>query len=271
MIPLDWKDRLQRDTDDFLLRKLSAGAYDIDIIYNAYPERIEGKVPKEVITFVSKAIASHVAKKPRDYVAFLDYLWARKGENGKMAATYILARLVRKDAVFFLGKVRDYLQTAHTQQEANLLLDKTVLPLLKNEPDTYLDVVVKWLKTSGSLPKKSIVKQLVKLCQFDADMLAHVFKRMETQWLYADEELIKINVEFMKSVGKLDPDFYASIYDKYANTRNPEFVEILSGAVVLYAPPMEKAFNNWAQSGNARLKRAALAGQKLLLRKKKEA
>ena len=267
MIPLDWKERLQRDTDDFLKRKLPAGEFDIDYIYNAYPERIDGKIPKEVITFVSKAIAAHVAKNPTAHAGFIDYLWSKKGEHGKMAAPYILQRLMKRHANAYIDKVRQYLGTAN-EQEANFLLDKTILPLLKNEPETYLDTVVKWLKLKGMAPKKAVVKQLVKLCKQDPFMLPIVFKRLEMQWLYADEDMIKVNIEFMKAVSKIDPDFYASVYAKYSHTRQPEFVEILSGAVVLYNPEMESAFANWVQSGNARLKRAAILGQKLLKRKK---
>ena len=268
MIPLDWRERLQRDTSDFIARKLPTGEFDIDMIYNAYPERIDGKIPKEVITFVSKQIAAHVVKDPTAHKAFLEYLWKKKGEHGKMAATYMLQRIMKKRPEKYIDEVRGYLSAAGPI-EANFLLDKTVLPLLKNEPENYLDTVVKWLKTSSADSRAAIVKQLVKLCKQDPFMLPIVFKRLEMLWLYADEEMIKINIEFMKAASKIDPDFYASIYAKYVNTRNPEFVEILAGAVTLYNPEMEAAFANWVQSGNARLKRAALQGQKLLLRKKK--
>ncbi|MCD4830045.1 MAG: hypothetical protein K8R90_11510 [Candidatus Cloacimonetes bacterium] len=269
MIPLDWKERLQRDTEDFLLRKLPAGKFDIDIIYNAYPERIDGKIPKEVITYVSKAIAAHVAKDPASYLGFIDFLWNKKGEHGKMATGYILQRIMRRNPSAYIDKVREYLHSARTAQEANFLLDKTVLPLLKNEPENYLDTVVKWMKVDGGEAKKAVIKQLVKLCKQDPFMLPHVFKRLEMQWLYADAEMIKVNIDFLKAISKIDPDFYASVYAKYVNTRNPEFVEIMAGAVMLYNPEMEQAFENWVLSGNARLKKAAILGRKLLLRKKK--
>ena len=45
MISLDWKERLKKDTIDFAERKLPAHDYDIDIIYNAYPQRIDNKIP----------------------------------------------------------------------------------------------------------------------------------------------------------------------------------------------------------------------------------
>jgi len=39
MISLDWQERLKMDTQDFVKRKLPKGKYDIDIVYNAYPQR----------------------------------------------------------------------------------------------------------------------------------------------------------------------------------------------------------------------------------------
>ena len=74
MISLDWKERLKKDTIDFYERKLPQKDYDIDIIYNAYPERIDNKIPQAVITFVGKNLAAKLAKNADKYYDFFDYL-----------------------------------------------------------------------------------------------------------------------------------------------------------------------------------------------------
>ena len=62
MISLDWKERIIKDTTDFFERKLPRGDFDIDIVYNAYPQRIYNKVPQAVITLVGKTLAATAAR-----------------------------------------------------------------------------------------------------------------------------------------------------------------------------------------------------------------
>ena len=70
MISLDWQERLKMDTQDFIERKLPKGNYDIDIVYNAYPQRIDGNIPHAVITLVGKTIAAKIYKDADKYFDF---------------------------------------------------------------------------------------------------------------------------------------------------------------------------------------------------------
>ncbi|MCK4695739.1 MAG: hypothetical protein KAT74_08245, partial [Candidatus Cloacimonetes bacterium] len=92
MISLDWKERLIKDTIDFFERKLTQGDYDIDIVYNAYPQRIDNKIPHAVITLVGKTLARKIFKTADQYFEFYKYLIENKGENGIIIFAYIMAR-----------------------------------------------------------------------------------------------------------------------------------------------------------------------------------
>ncbi|MCD4651836.1 MAG: hypothetical protein K8S56_08640 [Candidatus Cloacimonetes bacterium] len=264
---MDWKIRLQQDTEDFFSRKLPRDEFNFEIIYNAYPERIDNKVPKEVITFIAKTLAKKMAKKPMEYVEFYKYLW-KKDDYGRWALAYIMARVIKKDPVFFTDLIAGFLHKAKDPHDIILLLDKAVLPLLKKDTSKYLDMVMKWFKEDNEAVKESLVKLLEKLMKFNPDLIKDIFKRLETYWFNPSAEMITANIRFLKVLGKIDEEFYLSVYEKYKNTRQPDFVEILTGAIILYDEVIEQAVNMWVRSGNARLKRAALNGQKLLNRKK---
>ncbi len=268
MISLDWKYRLKEDTEDFFKRKLSNGDFDIEIIYNAYPERIDGKIPKEVITFVAKTLAGKIARKPEQYIDFFNYLWKDKGESGRIALCYILARAVKKQPDTFLEFTGKLVEKTRNEQDVNLLLDKTLFPLLKEQPEKFLDRAIRWLKFDNPVTHKAVVKLLIKLCKQDEELISLIFKRLESLWLYADAEMVKANSQFLKAIYKLNPDFYIDVYRHYTHTRNPVFVEILSGAIVEYDPVIEEAVSLWVKSGNARLKKAAVAAERIIKRKK---
>ena len=62
MISLDWKERLIQDSIDFFERKLPAGDYDFDIIYNVYPKRTDNKIPRDVVVLVASTLSNKMVK-----------------------------------------------------------------------------------------------------------------------------------------------------------------------------------------------------------------
>jgi len=102
MISLDWKDRLKKDSEEFFFYNIQKQDYDIDLIYNAYPKRVDNKIPREVVTLVAKTMASKLSKSPKEFNDFYSYLWNEKGENGKIAFVTIMSKIVKKDPVYFI-------------------------------------------------------------------------------------------------------------------------------------------------------------------------
>jgi hypothetical protein len=270
MISLDWKERLIKDTEDFFTRKLAKGDFDIDIVYNAYPQRIDNKVPQAVITLVGKTLAAKIAKTAEDYFKFYDFLITNKGEQGTIIFSYIMARAIKKKPELFLKYLEKVLFSCTEQKSCNMIVDKAIFPLIKKEPNKYLDLLSKWIKKDNPYLCLSIQKLLIKLIHRDANLIKPIFHKLESSWLYATPNMIKLNYNILKEIYKFDPDFYLSIFQNYQNTRNPIFAEILSEAICINNSVTGKMVELWSHSGNIKLKKIGLHSQKILRKKVKK-
>ncbi|MDP8202360.1 MAG: hypothetical protein P9M11_09530 [Candidatus Tenebribacter burtonii] len=268
MISLDWQERLKMDTQDFIERKLPKGNYDIDIVYNAYPQRIDGNIPHAVITLVGKTIAAKIYKYADKYFDFYDYLLKKKGEHGGMIFAYIMARAIKKQPVLFLNYIEDFFFNTHDQKTCNLVMDKVIYPLLKKDTLEHIDLIINWVKKDNKLLEESITKLLNKLIGQDTELIAPIFQKLETSWLYATPNIIKVNSKFLKAVYKKDKELYLSVYHNYQTTRNPIFAEILCEAICCYDDNIQTICDTWSHSGNIKVKKIGLHGQKLLKSRK---
>ncbi len=270
MISLDWKERLIKDTIDFLERKLPEGDFDIDIVYNAYPQRIDNKIPHAVVTLVGKTLASKLAKTADKYFDFYDYLIKNKGENGIIIFAYIMARAIKKNTLLFMDYLEKILLQSSEQKYCNLIVDKALYPLIKKNPLQYLDLLSKWIKKDNPHLSLSIQKLLVKLLHNDSELVKPIFRKLEISWLYATPTMVKLNFHFLKEIYKIKPKFYFSVYETYKNTRNPIFAEILSAAICANTSTIEKMVELWSHSGNIKLKKIGLHAHKILIKKVKK-
>jgi len=127
--------------------------------------------------------------------------------------------------------------------------------------------MMNWIKQDNKYLSLSIQKLLVKLISFEPDMIKPIFHKLETSWLYASPNMIKLNSSFLKSTYKIDPDF---IFLSLKTTIQPgirSFAEILCGAVCCYNKNIEKLLTLWAASGNIKLKKVGSHGLKILKKK----
>lgn len=268
MISMDWKDRLIKDTLDFIERKLPQKDYDIDIVYNAYPQRIDNKVPHAVITLVGKTLGSKICKDADKYFGFYEYLLDEKGENGRIIFAYIMARAIKKKPDIFIEYLEKFLFSTKDQKSCNLVIDKSIFPILKKNPKKYLDLLVKWIKKDNSILNQSIQKLLIKLIHFDKNLIEPIFHKLETSWLYATPSMVKLHISFLKAIYPIDPKFYLSVYEHYKSTRNPTFADILCNAICCYDKTIRNMVDLWATSGNIKLKKIGVHGQKTIEKKK---
>jgi hypothetical protein len=269
MISLDWIERIKKDTLDFCDRKLPAKDYDVDIIYNAYPERIENKIPQAVLTLVGKTMSAKIAKEADKYFDFYDYLLLKKGDNGKFIFAYLMEKAVNKKPDVFLAYIETVLFRLKEQKDCNLIIDKAIFPLLKKKPEAYLDLMNTWIKKDNAIVCASLQKMLIKLITKNPNIIKPLFQKLETNWLYATENMIKVNVALIKAIYKIDKDFYFHIYERYQTTRNPIFAEILCHAIVASDSCMTQLVESWCRSGNVKLKKIGLHGKKIMNKMRK--
>lgn len=269
MLSLDWKKRLEKDTIDFFENKLPNRDFDIDIIYNAYPIRVDNNVPNEVIRLVANKMVTKLAKKAQDYLEFYDYIWDKKGDSGKLFFSVIMAKLIKKNSDVFLPYIIEKLKNEKNSHIINQLLNKAVYPYLKKNEEKA-DIIMDWLAIENEVLAKELERLIKKMMKFDKKLIPKFFKQLEKQWMKADERTININVSFLKDVSKIDKDFYVEVYLKYKNTRNPQYINILANALRIYHPVIEKMVEKWCMSGNVHVKKAGTSAQKVIKREKRK-
>ncbi len=267
MITIDWKERLTRDTEQYLTEKLPKQDYDFEIIFNWYPERVNGKVPAEFIQFVVKAMAHAISKQHEQYVPFFQYLWNKKGDYGKLAFIFFMARFIGKNPALYNGMIEKALLKGNAH-EIGLIFEKVYFPLFKKETEPYLSKVYPWLESSHEPLRKQALAYLVKMMKQKPEIISQVLRHQQNRWLAQNPEAVATNIAILKAVWKLDSPAVMEVFREYKSTRDPQTVEILCGAITEYNAELLPIVENWTHSGNARLKKAATSAYKILLKKK---
>lgn len=268
MLTIDWKERLNKDTTDYLDNKLPKNDYDFAIIFNAYPERVNGKVPQEVIVHVANTIVHRLGKNHEKYIPFYKHLWDKKGDYGRIAFTAILSKLTGKKPAIYLPLLEAALQNA-SQPELVSLLEKVMLPLLRKDPPAYLPRIYAWERSSKELIRRQTINLMVKLLKKRPELTAEILNHFVHQWVQPlDVNALPHHIALLKAVDKLDPELYLRTWLEHGHSRDPQTVEILCSSLSNYYPEIEAIVENWTKSGNARLKKAALTAQRLLQKKK---
>lgn len=267
MLTIDWKERFTLDTEDYLKNKLPVGDYDFEIIFNAYPERVNGKVPARVITYISGVIVSRLGRKHADYLPFYRHLWQEKGEHGKLAFAAILSKLVNKKPEIYLPLLEEAFEGSNSTQ-INALLDRVLLPLVCKYPEKYLEKVLNWARDENQDLAWAAVNLCLKLIKRREDLIEEVLHTLQNQWVYPLGDLQGLHAQILKTVAKISKENYLKVWEEFGITRDPQIVELLAASVLDYHPMVEPIVETWTKSGNARVKKAGIAAHRVLKRKK---
>jgi hypothetical protein len=267
MITIDWKERLTQDTMYYLANKLPKQDYDFEIIFNWYPERVNGRIPNEVIQLVVKVMAQKIGKLHEQYIPFYQHLWDKKGETGKMAFIFFMSKFLTKKPAVYLPIIEKAMLKA-TVHEIAAIFEKVFFPLFKKSTEPYLSQVYPWLESSYEPLRKQATTYLVKMLKQKPEIIPNVLKHQQNKWVLPVCSVVQTNVALLKAISKIDPNAYMSVFREYKTTRDPQTVEILCGAIADYHPELLPIVENWTHSGNARLKKAATSAYKILLKKK---
>lgn len=267
MLTIDWKERLTQDTDSYLQDKLPQQDYDFEIIFNAYPERSNGKIPAEVISFISGIIVQRLGKHHAEQLPFFRILWLKKGDYGKQAFTAIVSKLIHKEPELYLGLLEEVFAHADSEEIAGLL-DRIILPLCRKYPQPYLNIIFGWSKHGGEELAAQALKLLTKLIKRDPSFIPQVLAHVQNMWSYPLGDFHILHLGLLKSIARLDDKAYLSVWQEFGISRTPQIVELLCGSIDQYHPEIEEHVELWTKSGNARVKKAGISAMKALLRKK---
>ena len=267
MITIDWKERLTQDTEYYLANKLPKQDYDFEIIFNWYPERVNGRIPSEVIQLVTKVMAHKIGKQHEQFIPFYQYLWDKKGDYGKLAFISFMNRFMPKKPQIYNPMIEKAMLKAETH-DIGVIFEKVYFPLFKKETEPYLSKVYPWLESNYEPLRKQATGFLIKMIKLKPEIIPAVLKHLQNRWVYPIIDIVQTHSTVLKAVWKLAPEAIMDIFREYKTTRDPQTVEILCSTITGYNQELVPIVENWTHSGNARLKKAATAAYKVLLKKK---
>lgn len=270
MITYDWQQRLRQDTLDFLEHKIPAKDYDFEIIYNAYPERVNGEVPQPVITYVAKEMRKVIQNDPDTYIDFLLFIQKKKGDNGKKIFNYVLSKVMLKHPGEYDEIFKKAITDTHDKSEIKKIFDNITLPLLKKHPDKYIDDIINTVRQEPQ--DYAIECAFATLCKYmkvNKAKAKMINQKIDSFWNSENKTIRSGIVQILKCLYKIDKRIYRDTYRSYQSTYNPNFIEILSDSISENSQLIREIVERWEKSGNIRIKKAAYTAEKTLKKLKR--
>lgn len=267
-IPYDWNKRLKKDSKEFL-QNITSGNYDFEVIYNAYPERVNGEVSNEIVSFVARQLCKGIIKEPHKYDDFLLFIYKQKGRTGRYIFNLIFTKLIVKYPEQYINIVQSLWKDIHDNKEMQNLFSMVIYPLLKKYPDKYIDKLFNWIREEDDLVVENMFRVLERYVKYDKMRIKEIFHKSESFWNFDNPTIRKGNVRLLRAIYKANPKFCEKIYLEYKGTHNPNFVEILCGGIAGYTREIEQEIELWAKSGNARIRKSALSALRSIKKYKK--
>ncbi len=271
MISYDWQQRLKKDCKDFLNNKIPNRDYDFEIIYNAYPERANGEIPQYVTTFVAKKLAKNIARKPDQFIDFLQFIQKNKGDVGKKIFNIIMQKVALKNPGKYDRMLIDLVKETEDENSLRKIFDNIIFPLLKKYPEKYIDELIEWLRVNNNkYIIENIFRSLSNYIKVNKEEAKDIFENCESFWNSENQSIRAGNIKILKRIFKVNPELYREIYNNYQSTYNPNFIEILASAVSEDSKIIRQVIERWNKSGNVRIKKAAVIANKNIAKIKKK-
>lgn len=271
MISYDWKIRLRKDCNEFVKNNIPKRDYDFEVIYIAYPERINGKIPPQIITFVAKEMRKTIAKNPDEAMDFLSFIHKNKGATGEKIFTIIMQKIILLHPKKYSQMLTNLIFETKNEKSLNKIFDNIIFPLMKKFPEKYIDKFFEWLLSSPSnILIENIFRILNKYLKTNKGISGEIFKKCESLWNSDNQFVRDGNVLILKTLYKVDKKLYREIYQNYQKTYNPNFIEILASAVSENSEMIKNCIEKWTKSGNVKIKKSASVAKKNLTKIKKK-
>ena len=268
MITIDWKVRFNNDVELFFKKRLPQKDFDVSIIYNVYPVRINRKIPDEVIVFIANALAKRLIKNKQEYFDFYSYLWKKKGDNGKLFCSTLFFVFLKEDISFFFEIEKEYIKNIDDEY-LPYILNISLRGLLKNDLVKIENIIRALIAMNRKLIDTKILKLLIKDIKKDIDIIDFIFDKLVEDWSKLSTGGITLFSKLMKQVYTLSPEKYTHIFKKLSSTVEPEEIEVLCLSVTAkmdFDKIVETKLLQWCKSGNNRVKKCAIAAKNRIKR-----
>ena len=273
MIPIDWKNRFSKDCIDFVEKRLPKEDYDIGIVYNVYPVRVNRAVPDEVIVFIAKKLAKALIKTKQDHFKFYKYLWNKKYFQGKLLCCTMFSVFLKSDPDFFFLIEKDFVQTAK-DDDLTLLINKGLSSLFKLDIAKTIKIVNTLIKIDNKIIDSKLKSLLVKTIKGDEASVDFIIDKTMWQWEALSKNGVGFFSKLLREIFKLFPSKYNQLFVRLSATMQPSVIEILCLSIdknITISKEIKEQISQWTNSGNNRIKKSALSTMKKITRKRKSA
>ncbi|MBN1200488.1 MAG: DNA alkylation repair protein [Anaerolineae bacterium] len=101
--------------------------------------------PVDVLSAIGKTIGKTARKRVGDFLPLARLLWDEFGREGRVAASFLLGPMERAAPETIMPLVKDLCRTCITWEDCDQLAMRALEPVVRAEPDRWLDAVVPWL------------------------------------------------------------------------------------------------------------------------------
>ena len=171
-------------------------------------------IPVPVLKGIGKEIAKAAKKDVGGYLPLGKMLWEEYGREGRVVAVIPLGAMELVEPELLLPVLYDLCKTCHTWEDADQLSMAALEPIVRKDPEVWLDRIIPWLMDDNKWVRRAAVIAVGRLAMKHANYTERCLSLAETL-LLDQEEVVKKSTSFairLCSRGELDKvvDFVAA-------------------------------------------------------------
>jgi 3-methyladenine DNA glycosylase AlkD len=143
-------------------------------------------IPVPVLKAIGKEIAKFAKKDVAKFLPLAKLLWNDYGREGRVVAVIPLGEMELVEPGKLLPILYELCQTCHTWEDADQLSIAALEPIIKKDPETWLDRIVPWLSDDNKWVRRAAVTAVGRLTMKHAHYTEQCLSLVEI--LLADQE-----------------------------------------------------------------------------------
>lgn len=152
-------------------------------------------IPVPVLKGIGKQIARAAKKDVPGYLPLAELLWKDYGREGRVVAVLPLGAMELAEPDTLLPVLYKLCKTCHTWEDADQLSIAALEPIVRKDPDTWLDRIVPWLSDENKWVRRAAVTAVGRLTMKHADYTERCLSLAGTL-LLDQEEVVKKATSF---------------------------------------------------------------------------
>ena len=152
-------------------------------------------IPVPVLKAISKTIAKVARKRVDDFIPLSRLLWEQYGREGRVVALPVLGAMELTDPESIIPVLRKLCRDCVTWEDCDRLAMDALEPIVRKEPEKWLDAMVPWLEDENKWLRRAGVTVIGRLAMKRPPYTSHCLKLTE-QLLWDEDIDVKRAVSF---------------------------------------------------------------------------